>query len=90
MNCRHGEVPNNAALHPIAFSSKSLSSMEQWYSNIEKEALGILHGLIKFQHYCFAKEMYVITDHKLLSTMVSNDAAMLSHWLQHIMLHRHQ
>ena len=28
MNCKHEEVPGNVALHPIAFASKSLSSME--------------------------------------------------------------
>ena len=36
------------------------------YSNIERGALGILHGLKKFHHYCFAREVLVITDHKQL------------------------
>ena len=43
-------VPDNTILHPIAFASKSLTGAEQRYSNIKREALGILHGLEKFHH----------------------------------------
>ena len=32
-------------LCPIAFGSKSLTDAEHRYSNIEREVLGILHGL---------------------------------------------
>ena len=76
-------------LCPIAFASKHLSSAEQWYSNTEWEALGILHGLEKFHHYCSAKEVYIITDHKPLVVMVSKDVATLPQQLQCIMLHIH-
>ena len=51
---------------PIAFVSKSLKGAEHRYSNIEHEALSFLHGLEKFHHYCFGREVLVITDHKLL------------------------
>ena len=51
--CQKGIAPQNIALWPIAFTSKSLTGAEQWYSNIEWEALGILHGLEKFHQYCF-------------------------------------
>ena len=37
--------PNNVAQHPIGFSSKSLMNAEICYRNIEREVLGILHGL---------------------------------------------
>ena len=43
-------VPYNSILRPIAFASKSLSSTEKKYSNIEREVLGILHGL-KIVHH---------------------------------------
>ena len=84
------EVPNNTALHLLAFMSKILSSIEQWYSSIGWEAFGIVHCLEKFHHYCFTKEVIVIKDHKPLVTMVSKDITTLSWWLQHIMLHIHQ
>ena len=60
------------------------------YSNTKGEALGILHGLEKYHHYYFVREVHVITDHKLLVTIISKDVTMLSQWLQHIMLYIHQ
>ena len=59
-------MPDYTSLHPIAFASKSITGAEHRYSNIEREALGILHGLEKFHHYCFTREVHVITDHKPL------------------------
>ena len=64
--CQKGMAPDNTILQPIAFASKSLTGAEQRYSNIKQEVLGILHGLEKFHHYCFGREVLIITDHKLL------------------------
>ena len=64
MNCRHDKILNNVFLQPTAFASKSLSSVQQCYSNIEHEALGILDGLEKLYHYCFAMKVCIITNHK--------------------------
>ena len=90
MNCGHDEIPDNATLHPTAFTSLSPLSAQWHYNNIEWESLGILHGLEKFHHYCFAKEVCVITDHKSLVAIISKDVAMLSQHLQYIMMHIHQ
>ena len=43
--CQKDTVLVNTILHLIAFDSKSLTSAEYRCSNIEREALGILHGL---------------------------------------------
>ena len=88
--CQKGVAPQNIALHPIAFTSKSLTGVEQRNSNIEWEALGILHGLEKFHHYCFGWEVLITTDHKPLVAMFKNDVATLSQCIQHIMLKIHQ
>ena len=72
------------------FASKSLSNTEQQDCNIEWEALDIFHGLKKFHHYCFAKEVYVKADHKPLRAMVIKDVATKSKSLQYIMLYIHQ
>ena len=45
MNYGHEKIQDNAILQPKAFASKRLSSIEQCYSSIEHEALGMLHGL---------------------------------------------
>ena len=58
------EAPDNNILRTVTFLSKSLSALERRYSNIEREALATLHGLEKFQHYCFCGEVNIITDHK--------------------------
>ena len=65
-NYPRDKAPGNSILKPIAFVSKSLSITEERNNNIESEALGILHGLMRFDHYCFAREVNTITDHKLL------------------------
>ena len=82
--------PNNTILYPIAFSSKSLTGAEQRYSNIKSEALGILHGLERFHHYCFGKEVLIITDHKLLVSIFKKDVATLLQHTQCIFLKIHQ
>ena len=47
INSKHDEGSDNVTLHPFTFASKSLYGAEWWYSNIEREALGILTGLKK-------------------------------------------
>ena len=87
--CQKDMVPDNTILHPTAFASKGLTGAEHRYSNIEREALGILHGLEKFDHYCFAREVHVITDHKPLVAIFKKDVATLSQCIQHIVLKIH-
>ena len=82
--------PDNTILRPIIFASKSLTSMEQRYNNMEREALGILHGLERFHHYCFAREISIITDHKPLVAIFKTDAATLSKRIQCILLRIYQ
>ena len=53
------EMTDNTVLQPIAVASKSLTSIETCYSNIDKEAIGILHSIGKCNHYCFALEVSV-------------------------------
>ena len=80
-------APDITILHPIAFASKDA---EHRYSNIEREALGILHGLEKFHHYCFAREVLVISNHNPLVAIFKKDMATLSQCIQCILLKIHQ
>ena len=82
MNCVHDEIPDNAILHFITLTSKILSTMEWYYSNIKHETLGILDGLEKPHHYCFVRAVCMINDHKPLVPILSKDEATLSQWLQ--------
>ena len=83
--CPKDIVPNNTVLRPITFASKSLTSAEHRYSNIQREALGILHGLKKFHQYCFAREVSTIKDHKSLVALFKKDVATLSKWIKCIL-----
>ena len=76
------KVPDNSILRPIVFGNKNLSSVERRYSNIEREVLGIPHGLNKFHHYCFAREVSITTNHKPLVAIFKKDVAMLSQGIQ--------
>ena len=89
-NCPKDTAPDNTIIHQIAFVSKSLTGAEQRYSNIECKALGILHGLEKFHHYCFGREVLIITDHKPLVSIFKKDVATSSQRIQHILLKIHQ
>ena len=50
----------------------------------------MLYGLEKFNHYCFIRELSIITDHKPLVTTFTKDVATLSLRLQKILLRIHQ
>ena len=52
MNYGHDEVPDNATLQQIAFTSKSLLRTEWYYSSVECEALWFLHRLERMNLYC--------------------------------------
>ena len=48
MQYPRNEALDDVTLWPMAFASKSLTSMKTCYNNTESEALGILHGLKNF------------------------------------------
>ncbi|XP_064630897.1 uncharacterized protein K02A2.6-like [Lineus longissimus] len=51
---------------PVAFASKALSDTQSRYSNIEREALGLVHGIERFHTYLYGRFFTAITDHKPL------------------------
>ena len=67
MNCGHEKVPNNVALHLIAFFSKSLSSAGWWYNTIDWGSTWHMTWALKISP--------LTTDHKPLVAMVNKDFA---------------
>ncbi len=60
---------------PIAFASKLLTETESRYSNIEREMLGVVHGLQKFHHFVYGRPVRVLTDHKPLEAIATKNLA---------------
>ncbi len=72
---------------PIAFASRTLTQSEANYSQLDKEALGIIFGVKRFHNYLFGRKWTLLTDHKPLTSIFhpekgvpSMAAARLQRW----------
>lgn len=57
--------------HPVSFASRKLLDRETRYSTIERECLGIVWTLAKFQRYLWGKPFLLETDHRPLQYLTS-------------------
>ena len=55
---------------PIAFASRTLSTSEKNYAQLEKEALSLVFGVEKFHQYFYGRRFTLITDHKPLTAIL--------------------
>ena len=49
---------------PVAFASRTLSSVEKGYAQIEREALAIIFGIRRFHKFLIGQRFTLVTDHK--------------------------
>ena len=61
----------NGAERPVAFASRTLSTAEQKYSQLEKEGLACVFGVKKFHTYLYGRPFSLLTDHKPLLGLFS-------------------
>ena len=58
-------------LQPVAYASRTLSSVERRYSQTEREALAVVWGCERFHLYLYRKDFVLCSDHKPLEMIYS-------------------
>ena len=81
---------------PIAYASRSLTSAERHYCQLEREGLAIVFGLAKFHKYVYGRKITIITDNKPIARIFgpkkaipSLAAARLQRWAMILMSHNY-
>lgn len=60
---------------PVAYASKKLLPLEKNYSTIEKECLGVVWAVQKFEPYLYGREFVLEVDHEPLRSMTKGKMA---------------
>ncbi|XP_072177830.1 uncharacterized protein [Diadema setosum] len=67
-------VLENGEERPIAFASRTLSTSEGNYAQIEREALALIFGVRRFHKYLYGRRFVIETDHKPLTAILNPTA----------------
>ena len=67
------EQKDNKQWHPIAYSSRSLTSSEKNYSQIDREVLSIVFACNKYHQYIYGQKFEVYNDHLPLRSIFTKD-----------------
>ena len=72
-------------LHPVSFSSRSLSPSEKNYAVTELETLVVVWAMKHYRAYLYGHDVQVVTNHSAVKSLLSNPSASGKHarwWLQ--------
>ena len=71
---------------PVYYASRSLTTAEQNYSQIEKEALAIQFSTQRFHDYVYGRKIQVISDHRPLESIFKKTLLNAPKRLQRILM----
>ena len=71
---------------PVAFASKTLTTTQQGYAQIEKEMYAVTYGCAKFRQYIYGQKITVETDHAPLVTICKKSLSDVPLRLQRMLL----
>ena len=71
---------------PVAYASRTLTTAERAYAQIEKEMLAVTYGCKKFHPYIYGKTTNIETDHKPLEAIMKKPIGAAPPRLQRMML----
>lgn len=63
---------------PIAFASRTLTEAEKNYSQLDREALAIIHGIRKFPYYLYGRKFVLYADDQPLCHILGSRKGLLS------------
>jgi hypothetical protein len=90
LSCDASQVGLGAVIlqnsQPVAYASKSLTSTEQAYAQIEKELFAIVFGCRKFHHLLYGRKFKVETDHLPLLRILDKPLGQVPMRLQKMLL----
>ena len=75
---------------PVAYASRTLTSTERNYAQIEKELLAIIYGLEKYHQITYGRRVTVQTDHQPLVTIYKKSLTTAPKRLQRMLLRLQQ
>ena len=79
-------------LQPVEYASRSLTDVEQRYSQTEREALAVVWGCERFRMYLYGIDFVLVTDHKPLEVMFSPSSkppARVERWVLRLQPYRY-
>ena len=60
---------------PVAYASRTLTAAEKNYSQLVKEALGVVFAVQKFHNYLYGRHFTIESDHRPLSYIFNSSKA---------------
>lgn len=70
----------------VCYASKALTETEQKYSNIKREALGLVLGLERCHYFIYCKQCTIQTDHEELEVIFRKELSSCPTKLQRFVL----